>query len=210
MYSWAALLSGDRRARSCPPSRGPTAAVRQRRGKNSTESCPRQVRAPLGRGIGGQTHGTERMKPGRMARLEAHIKGLVKWWPPSSPGRLDSRPLGWGFCKANTLVHRPIAQKWLVFAFSPGAGINKEKPRNRLVPGFPLGSGRRIRTLTYRVRVCCATLTQSRYFVVPAVCRAAGPASDGIYYIKLSRNVNPFFQISPKNFLGRKWVGNPP
>ena len=28
------------------------------------------------------------------------------------------------------------------------------------------GSGRRIRTLTYRVRVCCATLTQSRYFSV--------------------------------------------
>ena len=31
--------------------------------------------------------------------------------------------------------------------------------------GFQFGSGRRIRTLTNRVRVCRATLTQSRYFV---------------------------------------------
>ena len=43
-----------------------------------------------------------------------------------------------------------------------GGGCEKKKKRdNRSCLAF--GSGRRIRTLTYRVRVCCATLTQSRY-----------------------------------------------
>ena len=40
----------------------------------------------------------------------------------------------------------------------------RDKCRIRLVDKFGIyhGSGRRIRTLTYRVRVCCATLTQFR------------------------------------------------
>ena len=40
-------------------------------------------------------------------------------------------------------------------------GKRKEAGKSSLPLHF--GSGRRIRTLTYRVRVCCATLTQSRY-----------------------------------------------
>ena len=35
--------------------------------------------------------------------------------------------------------------------------------------GF-FGSGTRIRTQTYRVRVCCATFTQYRYISVPEYC----------------------------------------
>ena len=48
-------------------------------------------------------------------------------------------------------------------------GEDKQKPPKLLrcngFGGFNFGSGRRIRTLTNRVRVCRATLTQSRYFV---------------------------------------------
>ena len=47
---------------------------------------------------------------------------------------------------------------------------NKQKPPKLLryngFGGFNFGSGRRIRTLTNRVRVCRATLTQSRYFAL--------------------------------------------
>ena len=38
----------------------------------------------------------------------------------------------------------------------------KKSPETLLFQGFFVGSGRRIRTLTYGVRVRCATFTQSR------------------------------------------------
>ena len=40
--------------------------------------------------------------------------------------------------------------------------LENAKAARPLAGLLSLGSGRRIRTLTYRVRVCCATLTQSR------------------------------------------------
>ena len=43
--------------------------------------------------------------------------------------------------------------------------LENAKAARPLVGLLSLGSGRRIRTLTYRVRVCCATLTQSRYII---------------------------------------------
>ena len=52
------------------------------------------------------------------------------------------------------------------------------------------GSGRRIRTLTYGVRVRCATITQSRYIVLSAaLCRSANKR----YYSRNSRFVNRKF-----------------
>ena len=56
------------------------------------------------------------------------------------------------------------------------------------------GSGRRIRTLTNRVRVCRATLTQSRYFFV-LPCGLFHCHKDRCYYTKLSTIVNRFFKI---------------
>lgn len=41
--------------------------------------------------------------------------------------------------------------------------IERKKTGNSTFPAFFFGSGRRIRTLTYGVRVRCATFTQSRY-----------------------------------------------
>ena len=41
--------------------------------------------------------------------------------------------------------------------------IERKKTGNSTFPVFFFGSGRRIRTLTYGVRVRCATFTQSRY-----------------------------------------------
>ena len=63
------------------------------------------------------------------------------------------------------------------------------------------GSGRRIRTLTNRVRVCRATLTQSRYFFV-LPCGLFPCRKDRCYYTKLSTIVNRFFKIffSSTNF----------
>jgi hypothetical protein len=55
------------------------------------------------------------------------------------------------------------------------------------------GCGRRIRTLTYRVRVCCATITQFRN-VSPASVR-----NSKIYYTKPIEFVNPF-----SGFFGEK------
>ena len=55
---------------------------------------------------------------------------------------------------------------------------------------FQNGSGRRIRTLTNRVRVCRATLTQSRYLFL-----ALGRGPERItYYSYIFQNVNIFFK----------------
>ena len=61
------------------------------------------------------------------------------------------------------------------------------------------GSGRRIRTLTYRVRVCCATLTQSRYFSVFCFARVARTGIIISQDLNLSRDIlkkiKKFWQI---------------
>ena len=65
----------------------------------------------------------------------------------------------------------------------------KGKPRNiSSFEVFRFGSGRRIRTLTYGVRVRCATLTQSRY--IP---------DERFYYIHFQQFVKYFFHRF-KNF----------
>ena len=52
--------------------------------------------------------------------------------------------------------------------------IERKKTGNSTFPVFFFGSGRRIRTLTYGVRVRCATITQSRYIALfAALCRSA-------------------------------------
>ena len=61
------------------------------------------------------------------------------------------------------------------------------------------GSGRRIRTLTYRVRVCCATLTQSRYVVCCTRKRRC-------YYSRTTRNVKRKFGKNKKSL----WAGQRP
>ena len=71
----------------------------------------------------------------------------------------------------------------------------KKNPRTVEALGFLLGSGRRIRTLTYRVRVCCATLTQSRYLF-------AALAERRCYYSKLQRNVNRKIEKNKKLWAG--------
>ena len=45
--------------------------------------------------------------------------------------------------------------------------LHKKNPGILTIPGQSYGSGWRIRTLTYRVRVCCATFTQTRYVCPP-------------------------------------------
>ena len=48
--------------------------------------------------------------------------------------------------------------------------IERKKTGNSTFPVFFFGSGRRIRTLTYGVRVRCATITQSRYVRLTNIC----------------------------------------
>ena len=74
------------------------------------------------------------------------------------------------------------------------AGRRNPKKKHLLNRCFFFGSGRRIRTLTNRVRVCRATLTQSRYFFV-LPCGLFPCRKDRCYYTKLSTIVNSFFKI---------------
>ena len=60
-----------------------------------------------------------------------------------------------------------------------------------------LGSGRRIRTLTYGVRVRCATLTQSRF--VP---------DERFYYIHFPQFVKGFFSKMKNFFLSGSFYKN--
>ena len=61
-------------------------------------------------------------------------------------------------------------------------GRKRKSPGTYWPQGFLDGSGRRIRTLTYRVRVCCATLTQSRCVL-----------TNKYYYTDSAIFVNSFF-----------------
>ena len=56
------------------------------------------------------------------------------------------------------------------------------------------GSGRRIRTLTYGVRVRCATFTQSRYVL-----------TNKNYYTHFAAFVNTFFAIN-WNYFCVRWI----
>ena len=70
-------------------------------------------------------------------------------------------------------------------------------PMNMNPYGFRLlsGSGRRIRTLTYGVRVRCATITQSRYIALfAALCRSANKC----YYSRNFAFVNRKFSKKSK------------
>ena len=60
--------------------------------------------------------------------------------------------------------------------------------------GVSFGSGRRIRTLTYGVRVRCATITQSRYVL-----------ANKNYYTHSSQFVNTFF-IFFWNYFAVLWI----
>ena len=62
--------------------------------------------------------------------------------------------------------------------------MNMKKPCNRCGYRVFDGSGRRIRTLTYGVRVRCATITQSRYVL-----------TNKNYYTHFAEFVNTFFHI---------------
>ena len=65
--------------------------------------------------------------------------------------------------------------------------IERKKTGNSTFPAFFFGSGRRIRTLTYGVRVRCATITQSRYVL-----------TNKNYYTDFAAFVKSFFHIPRK------------
>ena len=76
--------------------------------------------------------------------------------------------------------------------------IERKKTGNSTFPVFFFGSGRRIRTLTYGVRVRCATITQSRYIALfAALCRSANKC----YYSRNFAFVNR--KISKKSKFGK-------
>ena len=93
----------------------------------------------------------------------------------------------------------PQAQNKVSESVKPAIKQGIKKPKPLISQGFQVsvsilvtqyGSGRRIRTLTYGVRVRCATITQSRYVVLPAaLCRSANKR----YYSRNSRFVNRKF-----------------
>ena len=73
--------------------------------------------------------------------------------------------------------------------------IERKKTGNSTFPVFFFGSGRRIRTLTYGVRVRCATITQSRYIALfAALCRSANKC----YYSRNFAFVNRKFSKKSK------------
>ena len=72
---------------------------------------------------------------------------------------------GWNYCSYKRLRKKFFLGRWCdggqsLFSRRDGQGKSLE---TSLFQGYSHGSGRRIRTLTNRVRVCRATLTQSRY-----------------------------------------------
>ncbi len=89
----------------------------------------------------------------------------------------------------------------------PRSGTNEKIQLLRV--GF-FGSGTRIRTQTYRVRVCCATFTQYRYISVPEYCTTLGQGLSIVIFVKNYIFLGVFFLIRngyhtylPKNlFLG--------
>ena len=73
--------------------------------------------------------------------------------------------------------------------------IERKRTGNSTFPVFFFGSGRRIRTLTYGVRVRCATITQSRYIALfAALCRSANKC----YYSRNFAFVNRKFSKKSK------------
>ena len=66
--------------------------------------------------------------------------------------------------------------------------IERKRTGNSTFPVFFFGSGRRIRTLTYGVRVRCATITQSRYVRLTNICYY----TSGFAFVK---NYLPIFRI---------------
>ena len=81
-----------------------------------------------------------------------------------------------GQCKSNGSLYA-ARHLWKEAAKRLKGQIKGQTEKRSLKPyGFRLlsGSGRRIRTLTYGVRVRCATITQSRYIALfAALCRSA-------------------------------------
>lgn len=68
--------------------------------------------------------------------------------------------------------------------------MTKKEDRPDVCPdGLLSNSGIGIRTPTYRVRVCCATVTQYRCIL------SAMSLADGVYYITAVSVCQPFFEI---------------
>ena len=102
-----------------------------------------------------------------------------------------------GQCKSNgsLLYSTPSVGRSCKTVKGSNKGSNKK--RSPKPYGFRLlsGSGRRIRTLTYGVRVRCATITQSRYIALfAALCRSANKC----YYSRNFAFVNRKFSKKSK------------
>ena len=83
---------------------------------------------------------------------------------------LGVKKSNWGKLRGKTLF---VYLQVLLFHMKKRENRRK-KAENLMFPAFSFGSGRRIRTLTYGVRVRCATITQSRYIALfAALCRSA-------------------------------------
>ena len=105
-----------------------------------------------------------------------------------------------GQCKSNGSLYA-ARHLWKEAAKRLKGQIKGQTEKRSLKPyGFRLlsGSGRRIRTLTYGVRVRCATITQSRYIALfAALCRSANKC----YYSRNFAFVNR--KISKKSKFGK-------
>ena len=104
---------------------------------------------------------------------------------------LRGKTFNWGKLRGKTYSVKMQMQLFCV----KSAQIMCQKERTATFRPWFFGSGRRIRTLTYGVRVRCATITQSRYIALfAALCRSANKC----YYSRNFAFVNRKFSKKSK------------
>ena len=104
---------------------------------------------------------------------------------------LRGKTFNWGKLRGKTYSVKMQMQFFCV----KSAQIMHQKERTATFRLRFFGSGRRIRTLTYGVRVRCATITQSRYIALfAALCRSANKC----YYSRNFAFVNRKFSKKSK------------
>ena len=139
----------------------------------------------------------------------ARLLGVTQWlaFACATPTRLQRRhrsgfspdslfsPLS--YCGRRSTRHDSVVIDIIRTGGAFVNGVLPDRGKRRKLPAKPrafYGSGRRIRTLTYGVRVRCATITQSRYVL-----------ANKNYYTHFTGFVNTFFAFS-WNYFVELWI----
>ena len=138
------------------------------------------------------------VRPGQSGQGEAGAQGKTGS-APGAPGAGAAAAVAGTTHRSSTPNSKVVRDGCPSQSSIRSAGRRGEKKNGASDLLAPSGSGRRIRTLTYRVRVCCATLTQSRYLIGRARKRRC-------YYSKPAENVKRKNQKN-KKILGRGLPG---